>query len=355
VTAPAGPELVIFDRFGPGREEDDLRRRMLERGVRTEWVDWADVRLSVAPNRLIVGGAEMPLPRVAVLRSRVWTRHTAGDLAVLYDWLQALAELGVRLIPTVEALRTAKNKILSAARLHAAGVRVPPATTVHEVTEVGPLLDRWPEVMLKPVYGHSAVDVIRFRRQPSADPDIPGGLTSYQEILSWHQLESHGVLGVQAFVPNPGHDLRVLCVGTRIVSATRRIALSPTGEIKTTLYGYSEELADITPELSDLAGTAGRVLGLDYAAMDVLEGPDGLTVIEVNPTISSWCSADRDGMHQTPQGVGEEVAEMVHAAVTGRSGPVGPDRPAEPAPAAEPGSGPALVGGEGAGRWRGAP
>lgn len=302
---------MIFDRFAPGREENDLSQRLSLRGVDVEWVDWAQVRLTAAPNRLLVGGRPVDPPDVAVLRSRVWTRHTSGDLAQLFDRLLMLEDLGVRLTPSAEAVRVTKNKLLAAARLHAAGVMVPETRAVEEVSEIGPCLDAWPEAVLKPVYGHSAIDMVRFRRQASADPEIPAGLTSMQEITSWHLLHTYGVVLAQEFVANPGCDLRVLCVAGQVVSATRRRTASPTLEVKNMFHPYTEELADVTTDLAWIATQTAKLFSLDSTAMDVIEGPQGLAVIEVNPTISSWCQIDGDGLHQAPEGVGAAFAAMV--------------------------------------------
>jgi ribosomal protein S6--L-glutamate ligase len=246
-----------------------------------------------------------------VLRSRIWTRHNSGDLAQLFDRLVMLEDLGVRLTPSAEAVRVCKNKLLTAARLHAAGIVVPETHAVEDVSEIGPCLDAWPEAVLKPVYGHSAIDIVRFRRQASSDPDIPGGLTSMQEITSWHLLHTYGVMLAQEFVPNPGCDLRVLCVNGQVVSATRRITASPTLEVKNMFHPYTEELADVTTDLAWIASQASKLLSLDATAVDIIEGPRGMAVIEVNPTISSWCQVDGDGLHQAPEGVGAAFAAMV--------------------------------------------
>ena len=313
-------DVVVLDRFAPGREEEDLVARLRREGLDADWLDWSWLAIQVNPNRVLVKGRPFEPPAVAVVRSRIWTRHTAGDLALLFDWLEALAELGTRLVNEAGAVRTAKNKVLAAFRLCAAGVPVPAARVVHELVDVGAALDAWGETVVKPTHGHSAVDMVRFPRQRSRDPDVPGGLTSLQEIISWHLLQQYGALCAQEYVPNPGRDVRVIVVGDDVVSANYRIALAPTGEVKNVLHGYREEPAECTPELEDVARRSCRVLGLDCAAIDMLEGPDGLTVVEVNPTVASWSDIDAVGLHRTSHGVGEAFAQLVVSIVNEQTG-----------------------------------
>ncbi len=315
MTEETNPEVVVLDRFAPGREEEDLARNLRGRGVTVAWWDWGDVRLTAAPARLLVKGRPMPPPRVAVARSRVWTRHTAGDLVLLFDALRMLADLGTRVTPHPEGVALSKNKLRAAALLHAGGVPVPETRLVHDIAEIGACLDEWEEIVLKPVFGHSAIDMIRFHRQTSADPDIPGGLTSLQEITSWHLIQTYGAVLAQRFVRNPGADIRVLYVADRIVSATRRATTSPTLEVKNMFHAYEETLIPITEELERLAAGCARVLGLDSAAIDLVEGKDGLCVIEANSTVSSWCTIDAEGLHQSPAGVGAAFADMVYSLV----------------------------------------
>lgn len=308
-------DVVILDRFAPGREEEDLLMRLRKEGLAAEWLDWAWFSIQANPNGVLVNGEPLAPPAVAVVRSRIWTRHTAGDLALVFDWLEALGDLGTRLINEAGAVRVAKNKVSSAFRLCAAGVPVPSARVVHELTEIGAALDAWGEAVVKPTHGHSAVDMVRFPRQQSRDPDVPGGLTSLQEIISWHLLQQYGALCAQEYVRNPGRDVRVIVVGSEVVSCNYRIALAPTGEVKNVLHGYREEAAECTDELEHVARECCRVLGLDCAAIDMLEGPDGLTVIEVNPTVASWSDIDAAGLHRTSHGVGDAFAQMVLSTV----------------------------------------
>ncbi|MFB6177223.1 MAG: RimK family alpha-L-glutamate ligase [Halobaculum sp.] len=80
-------------------------------------------------------------------------------------------------------------------------------------------------------------------------------------------------------------DLRVYVVGDEVVGAMRRFA--PEGDWRTNV-ALGGDVTDGTDALSEtvreMALTAAETVGLDYAGVDLVEGYDGWSVLEVNPT-----------------------------------------------------------------------
>jgi RimK family alpha-L-glutamate ligase len=80
-------------------------------------------------------------------------------------------------------------------------------------------------------------------------------------------------------------DMRVYVIGGEIVAAMNRYA--PEGEWRTNV-ALGGDVEDVTAELPDvvrdIAIESTRVVGLDYAGVDIVEGEDGWYVLEVNPT-----------------------------------------------------------------------
>ena len=92
---------------------------------------------------------------------------------------------------------------------------------------------------------------------------------------------------LQALVEGGGRprDRRVYVVGDTVRGAMNRHA--PEGEWRTNvaLGGAVEDATgDISAEMRETAVRATEVLELDYAGVDLIEGPDGWSVLEVNPT-----------------------------------------------------------------------
>jgi ribosomal protein S6--L-glutamate ligase len=78
-----------------------------------------------------------------------------------------------------------------------------------------------------------------------------------------------------------GADIRALVVGDRVVGAMRRKAKA--GEFRSNIHrGGKGSVLVITPEMERTAVDATRFVGLEVAGVDMLEGRDGLKIMEVN-------------------------------------------------------------------------
>jgi RimK family alpha-L-glutamate ligase len=81
------------------------------------------------------------------------------------------------------------------------------------------------------------------------------------------------------------HDLRVYVVGGRVVGAMNRYAAEGEWRTNVALGGDVEDVTEgLDPQVRTIAERATEAIGLDYAGVDIVEGEDGLYVLEVNPT-----------------------------------------------------------------------
>ena len=78
-----------------------------------------------------------------------------------------------------------------------------------------------------------------------------------------------------------GKDIRALVVGGKVVACMRRKARGREFRSNYHLNGTVEKV-DISEEYAEVACRAARVLGLNVAGVDLLEGNDGPLVLEVN-------------------------------------------------------------------------
>jgi len=87
---------------------------------------------------------------------------------------------------------------------------------------------------------------------------------------------------LQAFVRStPPSDQRLVVVGGRVLAAMRRYGED--GELRANVHlGGRVERLDPSPALAELAVRAAGAFGLEIAGVDLMEGPDGVVVIEVN-------------------------------------------------------------------------
>ncbi len=86
---------------------------------------------------------------------------------------------------------------------------------------------------------------------------------------------------VQQYIRKTGQDIRVLVVGTEAVAAVRRRAA--VGKLSNTLIrGARLERIELTERQRRIAIEAARLIGLEVAAIDLLDVKDAPKVFEVN-------------------------------------------------------------------------
>lgn len=90
------------------------------------------------------------------------------------------------------------------------------------------------------------------------------------------------IVYLQELVDKPGRDIRVLVAGDEVIGATYRYA---DGWRTNAALGGRSEPCPVTAELAGLARAAARAVGGGVLGVDLIEGPDGPLVLEVNHTV----------------------------------------------------------------------
>jgi [lysine-biosynthesis-protein LysW]--L-2-aminoadipate ligase len=254
------------------RVEEKLLLEALERrGVRTKLLDDREIvlRLEERPDL----GVDVVLER-CIQHSRA---------------LYALSVFETHGIPTVNTFEVADvcgNKLLTTMRLIRDGVPSPrtrlaftPESALAAVEELG-----YPAV-LKPLVGSWGRLISKVN-----DRDAAESILEHKDVLGTYM---HSIYYVQEYVDKPGRDIRAFVVGDETIAAIYRA--SPHW-ITNTARGGQATKCPVTPELNDLCVRAARAVGGGVVAVDVLEGPDGLQVIEVNYTMEFRNSIDTTGV-----------------------------------------------------------
>ena len=214
--------------------------------------------------------------------------------------IEAFEAAGIPVVNPAAAWRMAKTKALAsvAFALH----RVPHPETVCSPgapAAVGRLA--WRELnspmVYKPWRGTMGAGVTLLTRPRS----VAGALA---------RLARRGApVYLQRFVHNPGRDIRVMVVGDEAIGATYRIARR--GRWKTNVAaGGIPAPCPVTPDLSAISLAAAKSVGLDIAGVDVIEGPEGLEILEVN----AWPNYER-----FDRVAGVDVADRIAALLIRRS------------------------------------
>jgi RimK family alpha-L-glutamate ligase len=168
---------------------------------------------------------------------------------------QACLILGIPFVNSTEAVRRARNKMLSSLKLFEHGLPQPETAFVNKTHPALPLLLPIPFVF-KPKSGTTG--------QGAKKIQTPG---EYRTLLMHPQGRND--LYLQSYVPNDGWDLRVVVVGRRVLGAIKKTARQ--GEWRTHVaYGGKVEPWQLESDLEQLALSVAEVLGLSITGLDIM-------------------------------------------------------------------------------------
>jgi tetrahydromethanopterin:alpha-L-glutamate ligase len=220
-----------------------------------------------------------------------------GDPDVQFEIYRALEGAGAVMVNRLEPLLAAQDKFRTSCLLARAGVPTPQAAVVQSGDDADEALEALGEAVAKPIAGSLGEGIERVR------PDAVGFRAARERV------KRDDAVYMQAYVPHPGRDVRVFVVGGVSRAAIARHA--PAGEWRTNVSGGGRaEAIPCPPALRAVAEAAAGALGLDYAGVDIVEGPGGPTVIEVNGN-PSW-----QGILEA---TGLDMAEAIADHVLGRA------------------------------------
>src|SRR5256886_3625118 len=262
------PALSILARKKPLYSTRRLIEAANARGFRTRVIDVLRCNLALESEgaRLYHKGKEVSGLAVAV--PRIGASVTSIGLSVV----RHLEAMGVPLLNNASAIARSRDKLAALQQLASAGVRIPRTVLARGggdvrdlVAQVGGL-----PAILKLIQGTQGVGVM-----------IAHSAAEVESILSTMWDLGHEILLQEFIAESRGRDVRALVVGDRVVGAMRREAKQ--GEFRSNIHRGAEGTPiDLPSEYAQAAVLAARVLGLDVAGVDLLEGKDGPKVLEVN-------------------------------------------------------------------------
>lgn len=193
-----------------------------------------------------------------------------GDSEFQYDFLLRLADAGVYMINTPRALAVAESKFMSAHIMAEAGLPVPETIVSQHTAEIMGFVHGFGDVVAKPLYGFQGQDVIRVSSSEDDAVERIGRLVGEYKVVM-----------AQPYIENPGRDIRAFVVGDEVVASIYRFA--PRGEWKTNVHAGGKVAEHrLSEDGRALCVRVAKSTGLDYTGVDLIEGPDGFVVLEIN-------------------------------------------------------------------------
>ncbi len=195
-------------------------------------------------------------------------RGSLEELVFRMDMLYKLEREGFYIINPAEAIEHCVDKYDILSMLEDKGVPVPRTFVTESANEaVKAFEELGGNVVVKPLFGSRGVGATRV-----TDPEI--ALTVFKAITF-----QHGVLYLQEYVDHGTSDIRAFVIHDRVVAAMRRVA---TGWKTNYSQGARPTPTTLSKDFEELAIKASQAVGCKISGVDILEGPDGPKICDVN-------------------------------------------------------------------------
>ncbi|GAA0637259.1 hypothetical protein GCM10010174_68830 [Kutzneria viridogrisea] len=202
------------------------------------------------------------------------SRHDAWVLKTVsggpgLSLLEAAAVAGRRTINKVSAIRKVRDKAVAAAvaRRHDLPFPLTYFAATPDLLAAIPA-EHYP-LVVKPANGSCCRSVHLVRDH-----------TELAEVRG--RVSGEGFLLAQPYIANPGTDIKVYAAGENLYATVQRSPLHPEVHVR-------NQLITVPPGVAELVIKVGKAFGLDLYGVDLLEGPDGWMVVDVNDFPSFRC------------------------------------------------------------------
>lgn len=208
---------------------------------------------------------------------------------------------GVPVVNSAETIAVCGDKLRTSLELHRAGLPTPrtslaltPDAALTALEEFG-----YPAVV-KPLTGSWGRLAALVR-----DPAEARIVMEHRAALPSPQQH---IIYLQEYLEKPGRDIRVIVAGDTVIAASYRYCGD--GEWRSNAARDARSRpCPLTPELTALAQAAAKTAGGGVLGVDLIEGPGGLYVLEVNHTV------EFHGLQTAHEQAGEAAVDVADAIV----------------------------------------
>ncbi|WP_394838924.1 RimK family alpha-L-glutamate ligase [Pendulispora rubella] len=262
------------------------------RGHEVTVADPLDFHIVVSRRRPSMFLGDRPVPRADLVIPRIGASITNYGLAVVRQFDM----MGVPVLNTAVAIARSRDKLRAMQLLTRKDIDVPRTVCAKTPDSV--------DLALKFIGGAPAIVKLQQGAQGIGTmiAETPQAVTSLLETL-WAMGQD--IILQEYIAESKGRDYRAIVVGQRVVAAMRRQAKQ--GEFRSNLHrGGLGVRVNLDKRYCQAAISAVRVMGLEVAGVDMLEGRDGPKILEINS------SPGLEGIERT-SGVDVAGAIILHA------------------------------------------
>lgn len=259
-------ESMIITPNSKDPEVQILSRELKQRGYKVRYFIPSTIKVEIGRQCRFYQRFESLDPKAALVRG--FGAASTQKIFFRLDILRAIEEYNVKLINSRESLEIASDKFLTSIFLEIYNIPTPrtiicedPHNALEAFEELGG------DCVLKPLYGSKGIGITRLNNKAFAE----------NVIYSLGQLNQ--IFYLQEFIEHSNRDIRILVLGDKAIAGMYRVS----DDWKTNIYaGAKAEPIELTAEMKNLAIKAARITKTEIAGVDLLEGKEGFTVLEVN-------------------------------------------------------------------------
>jgi len=252
-------------------------KNIRKRGAKALPINLSTLSASISTSEFFIFDANLKDTELdAILVRDVGISFALEQISFKFDLLRLFETANIPVMNSPTAIQNAANKFFSFYLFKLACLPIPCTTVTSELEVALRTIEKFEIVVVKPIFGSQGEGIIKLE---SSQPESELA-TKLAELL-----KERGVLYLQEFVPNPGRDIRVFVVGEEALGAIYRVPRS--GSFVSNLsQGGTPLKCELTGEMEELAISAAKAVGADFAGVDLIEGEEGLFLLEVNATPS---------------------------------------------------------------------
>jgi len=245
-----------------------VREALNKRGIPYECFTFPRIVARIAYKPYFKVNNTSLLDDLDVLIIRPIGRGSLEELVFRMDMLYKLERQGFYMVNPPTAIEHCVDKYDIVALLEDVNVPVPRTLATESVNEaLRAFNELGGDVVVKPIFGSRGQGATRVN-----DIDIADTIF---KAITFH----HGVIYMQEFVDHGHSDIRAFVIGDQVIASMCRIA---DGWKTNYSRGARPAPAEISEEFKELAIKAAKAVGCKIAGVDILEGPNGPRIVDVN-------------------------------------------------------------------------
>ena len=245
-----------------------LREALTKRGIQYECFTFPKLIAQLGQKPYFKVNKLTLLTDLDALVIRPIGRGSLEELVFRMDMLYKLERQGFLVINPAEAIEHCVDKYDILAILEDNSIPIPRTIATESTYEaLKAFTELGGDVIAKPLFGSRGIGATRI-----VDPEIAATIF---KAITFH----HGVIYIQEFIPHGYSDIRAFVINNHVTAAMRRISQN-----WKTNYSQGAKPApiELNPQHKELAAKAAKVVGCKIAGVDILEGPNGPVIVDVN-------------------------------------------------------------------------